>query len=195
MARAGVDKQAILLCAAEIVDSEGTDALLLKTIAERLHIRPPSLYSHIKSLEDLRYQLSLYGMEQLRDVLFKAALGRSGNDAVREMGYAYIRFAREHPGLYATFQWMNIWEDPNKKKVFMGVVELISRIYSEYGLDEIESSHLVRMFRCLIHGFAVMECHNSFGHPSSVEDTFDRALDITLKGIAMKYGINTEVIS
>jgi AcrR family transcriptional regulator len=195
MARAGVDKQVILSCAAEIVDSEGTDALLLKTIAERLHIRPPSLYSHIKSLEDLKYQLSLYGMEVLRDALFKAALGRAGNDAIREMGYAYIRFAREHPGLYATFQWMNIWEDPNKKEVFMGVVELISRIYSEQGLDELESSHLVRMFRCLAHGFAAMECHNSFGHPSSAEDTFGCAMDIMLKGIAVRYGIRSEAVS
>jgi hypothetical protein len=87
---------------------------------------------------------------------------------------------------------MNIWEDPNKKEVFMGVVELISRIYSEQGLDGLESSHLVRMFRCLAHGFAAMECHSSFGHPSSAEDTFDRAMDIMLKGIAVKYAINTE---
>jgi hypothetical protein len=90
---------------------------------------------------------------------------------------------------------MNIWEDPNKKEIFMGVVALISRIYSQYGLDALESSHLVRLFRCLLHGFAAMECHSSFGHPSSAGDTLDRALDIMLKGIAAQYGIETEPIS
>jgi hypothetical protein len=37
MAKAGVDKRAILTCASDIVDSEGAEALSLKTIAERLH--------------------------------------------------------------------------------------------------------------------------------------------------------------
>ena len=54
MARAGLDKNVVVEKAAQLANKMGIDQIQLKTLAESLSIQPPSLYNHIRGLDDLR---------------------------------------------------------------------------------------------------------------------------------------------
>ncbi|MGZ3638658.1 MAG: TetR family transcriptional regulator, partial [Ktedonobacterales bacterium] len=49
--RVGLDQEAVIQAAADLVDAEGLDALSLARLAEKLGVRTPSLYNHISSLD------------------------------------------------------------------------------------------------------------------------------------------------
>ncbi len=189
MARAGIDRERIILAAADIADRSGAGAVTIKSVAEALGVRSPSLYNHVGSIEDLQDGLSLYGITLLREKIVEAAIGRSGHEAIREMALAYMRFARAHPGLYESIQWMNIWADPQKGEIFGSVIRLINDIYAVFGLDETETSHIIRTFRSLLHGYASIESHRGFGHSADVEESLICALDLIIQGIRGKYSI------
>lgn len=186
MNKRNLNRTQVIEAAAMIAEEQGLEAVTLKAVADRLQIRTPSLYNHIKSLADLKYQLSLYSLKYLTDELLLTK-EKNGNDAVRVMGMTYIKFAREHRGLYETTQWLNMWNDENVKVLFEPVVELLTVIYNGYGLTELELAHLIRGFRSIIHGFAAIESNNGFGHDSSIEESFAFTLDIFLAGIKNRY--------
>ena len=52
MARAGLDKNVVVEKAAQLANKMGIDQIQLKTLAESLSIQPPSLYNHIRGLDD-----------------------------------------------------------------------------------------------------------------------------------------------
>ena len=57
MARAGLDKNIIVGCAAQMANEIGLENVTLKLIAKEFGVQTPSLYNHIKSLDDLKKQL------------------------------------------------------------------------------------------------------------------------------------------
>ena len=61
MPRAGLNSAAVVEAAARLADSEGLAAVTLAHLAEQLGVRPPSLYAHVASLEDLRRRLAARG--------------------------------------------------------------------------------------------------------------------------------------
>lgn len=46
-------KEAVIQAASDIADEKGLNNLSLKTVAEKLNIRTPSLYNHINCLDEL----------------------------------------------------------------------------------------------------------------------------------------------
>lgn len=183
MPRIGLNAKMIVMAAAEITDEKGFDAVTLKALSKKFGISTPSLYSHIDGLPDLKEKVSAYAMEMLRDSLVRASMGHSGIEAIKALGLAYIRFAQEHTGLYETTQWMNIASDVQAGSFFSDVVELVYKIGAEVGMGELEASHIIRTVRSLAHGFASIESHNGFSHPSSVESSYEYAVDMLYLGI------------
>jgi len=192
MPRTGVSTESIVKVAAEIADEKGFDAVTLKEISEKLNIRSPSLYNHISGLPELKEKVSHYAMSLLKDCLVRATMGRSNIDALKEMGRAYIGFARDHTGLYETMQWMNIAADVQSGSLFSDVVRLVYDIAGEFGASELEASHIIRTVRSLAHGFASVESHKGFSHPSSVESSYEYALDMFFGGIKTQREQNTD---
>lgn len=183
MPRSGIGKDDIVRVAAELTDEVGIDHITLKEISKRLDIQSPSLYNHIGGLPELKEMVSLYVMELLREQMVRSTIGRIGIDALKEMGYAFIRFAREHTGMYETVQWMNIAGNIQNGSLFSEVVQFVYDIAGELGASELEASHITRTVRSLAHGFASVEGHRGFSHPSSVESSYEYALDMLFLGI------------
>ncbi len=75
--RLGLNSALVLAEAAKLADEVGLDALSLAALADRLGIRPPSLYNHVESLEELKRGLAMLALRELADSLSKAAIGRS----------------------------------------------------------------------------------------------------------------------
>ena len=54
MPRQGLDRAAVVAAAVKLADKKGYGELTLGNLARKLDIKPPSLYKHVKSLEDLQ---------------------------------------------------------------------------------------------------------------------------------------------
>jgi AcrR family transcriptional regulator len=181
--RAGLDLQTVLQTAAEIADTHGLDQVTLATIAQKLGIRPPSLYNHVDGLPGLRNKLAVFGMKQLADRLTCAAVGRSKDDAVHAMGESYVAFARAHPGLYEATLRAPDPRDSELQKAAEELMNVVLRVLNAYGLEEEAALNAVRGLRSLLHGFASLEQKGGFGLPLDHDVSLRFVIDTFLAGI------------
>jgi AcrR family transcriptional regulator len=184
--RIGITLDSILQAATEIADSKGIYEVTLVSLAEKLHIRTPSLYNHVSGLSELRRKLAIYGMEELYKDLTLAAVGRAGDDAVRALGEAYVAFARKHKGLYeATFLVFNP-DDIEVQIVAEQIVNLSIRILNAFGLNEQAAIHATRGLRSIFHGFISLEQKGGFGLSVDSDESFRLLIDTYLVGLHSK---------
>ena len=125
----------VLAEAAKLADASGFDQLSLAELADRFHIKPPSLYNHIESLEALKRGLAMMALRELADSLGKAAIGRSKDDAVRSLAGAYRDFVKKHPGLYQATAARGRRADPELNRASDEVVNVCLAVLRGYGLD------------------------------------------------------------
>lgn len=183
MTRVRLDLQLILQTAAELADTNGLDEVTLASLAKELGIRSPSLYNHVNGLPGLRQKLAVYGMKMLTEALTFAAVGRSEDDAVHEIAKAYIRFVREHPGLYDAVVRAADWDDEETDAVARQPVELLVRVLGGYGLEGDAAVHTVRGLHSMLHGFASLEQTGNFNIPIDRDESLRMLIDFFLKGI------------
>ncbi|PEA53902.1 TetR family transcriptional regulator [Bacillus pseudomycoides] len=177
--RIGLTLQKIVDTAAEIADINGVQEVTLASLSKRLEVRSPSLYNHVKGLQDVRKNLGIYGIEQLHEALKEAVEGKSMDGAIHALGEAYVAFVRKHPGLYeATFL-----RDEEVQRTGDGIVELCLRILQQYGLEGENALHATRGFRSICHGFASIEQQGGFGLPLDLDTSLHVLLETFIKGL------------
>ena len=181
--KAGLDKDIILKTAADLADAEGIANVTLKALAEKLGVKPPSLYKHINGLEELNKALMLYGWKSLEKKVMRAAVGKSKEDAIRAIFYAYRDYVKEHPGVFEAMQWYNMYQSEENLQATEEIVAVLFQVLSAYDLQEEQKVHIVRMFRVFLQGFLMVEIHGGFGNPVSITESFDFSLEILLNGI------------
>lgn len=185
--RNGVKLQDILQAAEDIANERGMGEVTLTTLAQQLHIRPPSLYNHVDGLNGLRQALALHSLKQLEEALTSAAVGRAGDDALAAMGRAYMRYAHERPGLYEAMLYATDRTDTELRNAADRVAALvISVLSSGYGFEGDDCIHAARGFRSLLHGFATLEQKGGFGLPVEVDRSIEMMLDTFLAGLRVQ---------
>jgi len=182
--KAGIEVGQIIDAAAGIADADGLDAVTLARVAAGLGIKSPSLYNHIDGLEHLLRLLSRRGALALGDHLRAAVAGASGEEAVRALCDGYRLFAKAQPGLYAASQRaVTAAEDPEVAGAMGSVVDVVAGPLRELGLDDEGLTDTVRAIRALLHGFVQLETQSGFGLDRSVEQSFERAVDLVVSGL------------
>ncbi len=192
--RNGVKLQDILRAAEDIANEQGMGDVTLTTLAQKLHIRPPSLYNHVNGLNGLRQVLALHSLEQLEEALMSAAVGRAGEDALTAMGKAYMRYARERPGLYEAMLYATDRNDTEMRQAADRVAELLITVLSSgYGFKEEDCIHAARGFRSLLHGFASLEQKGGFGLPVEVDRSIEVMMATFLAGLSVRQKRDVEL--
>jgi AcrR family transcriptional regulator len=181
--RPSLNPEVILAEAARLADTGGFDQLSLADLAGRFHIKPPSLYNHIESLEALKRGLAMMALHELADLLGKAAIGRSRNDAVRCLAHAYREFVKKHPGLYQATQRAVGASDPEMNRASDEVISVCLAVLRGYGLDRRAALHALRGLRSAVHGFATLETVGGFGIPLSIDESFAWLVECFISGI------------
>ena len=64
-----LNRQDVIASAIGLIQKEGTQALCIKELAKDLNIRPPSLYNHVRSNEDLHKAVAIAGLFNLYEVM------------------------------------------------------------------------------------------------------------------------------
>jgi len=181
---AKIDRQTIIQAAADLADKDGLEKVTLKELAQILDIRSPSLYNHIEGLDELRTALMLHGWATLGIIITMSAVGKSGDDAVRAMCYAYRDYATAHPGVFEAMLWYNQHSSQEAARTTEELTKLIALVLAEYNLEENEKIHVSRMFRSFLQGFCSISNNNGFADPVSIQKSFDFGVEILIKGLA-----------
>jgi AcrR family transcriptional regulator len=184
MARQGLDTAQVVEAAATLCDLEGWESLNLQALALKLGVRPPSLYNHIAGLPALRRALARLALRELRDRFLLAAAGKSGAAGVRALAKAYRDFARERPGLYSGVLSASPDDDADAQELSKQLIEVMAAVMAPYGLDGDELIHVIRALRAAMHGFIALEVAQGFGLPQSLDESYDRLLELLITGIA-----------
>lgn len=174
MSRAGVTIERIVETAAEIADESGYDALTLAHIAQRLGVRPPSLYKHVESLAEVQHRLATRAMTELGEQIRDAMLGLSGREALAALARVTRRYVSMHPGRYAaTIGATFTGPDDPLLAASTRVIETIAAVLRGYGLPEQEVVHAIRTIRCALHGYAVLEATDGFQWSGAPDESLD----------------------
>lgn len=191
--RAGLDKQTLVITAAEIADNDGVEGITLAALAAKLGVRSPSLYNHINGLQDLRTELAIYGLDQLYKVMSTAAEGMNRDEAIHAMGLAYVDFARSRPGLYETT--LRAPETANRELVIASenILRIIINVIKDYELGEEGEIHAVRGLRSILHGFASLEQKGGFGMPLDSNVSLNRLISTFIAGIEKMRTTSTNI--
>jgi AcrR family transcriptional regulator len=177
----------VVNAAAIIADEGGIESLSLAAVADKLGVRPPSLYHHVDGLESLRRTLAIHGANELGAMFANAAKGLRGKKAVVAIARAYRAFAKKHPGQLASMlPAPRAAEDDELYKALAAPVAEITRILTDVGIDGDDAVHVVRALRSYLHGFADLEQRGGFGMPQKLETSFEIGLELFTEGIGAR---------
>jgi AcrR family transcriptional regulator len=168
------------------VNGEGAGALSLTRLARDLGVRTPSLFNHVEGLPGLRRELALLNARSMADRLGKAAIGRSGPDALRELAMAFRDHILSNPGVYSSSLRVSGTmqsPDPELQAAESHVLEVCLAVLASLGLQGEEALHALRGLRSLVHGFATLEIAGGFGLPLDCDESFRRLVELFIRGL------------
>ncbi|WP_040685123.1 TetR/AcrR family transcriptional regulator [Nocardiopsis halotolerans] len=171
MPRAGLTPALVAEEAARLSDEEGFDSLSLAAVAKRLGVATPSLYKHVDGLTGLRGEVALLGTNGIGEAVQRAAVGRSGTDALHAAADAYRRYAHTHPGRYVALQQLPRWVGP-APELSTDPVEALAAVLRGFGIAEEQMVHAIRALRSALHGFVDLETRGGFGLPEDVDESY-----------------------
>lgn len=174
MPRAGLTRDRVVEEAALMADEVGLSEFTLAALAERLGLRQPSLYKHIDSMAGLQRSISVRAKVELGDVLARAAVGRSGADAIDAMSNAYRAWALLHPGRYQAAQFAPAPGDVDDEAASLAALQIIADVLVAYDLKGDDAIDAIRAFRSSLHGFVALESGGGFGLDLDIDRSFKR---------------------
>lgn len=185
MARIGLTTERVAQAGAELADEVGFDRVTVSEIARRFDVKVASLYSHVKSSEDLRVRIALIALDELADRGASALAGRSGRDALIALGNVFRDYAAEHPGRYDAAR-LPLSPEQAAESAGPRHAEMMRAILRGYDLTEPDQTHAVRLLGSVFHGYVSLELSGGFSHsePDS-QKSWERildSLDVLLKG-------------
>ena len=94
-------RRALIDAASRLLEAEGPSALSLRAVAREAGVSPAAPYHHFKDKGELLEAVAHEGWTLLDEALAKAkAAAPSPQEAMNDLGVAYVCFARENPALY-----------------------------------------------------------------------------------------------
>lgn len=182
-----VNKIAVVEAASEIADEKGLNNVSLKAVAEKLGIRTPSLYNHIDSLDNLLREVAHTGMLAMNKQMTQAAIGNTGDVAIKKVGIEYLNYMIEHPGIYETIQWATWHGTEETGKIFNAYTELLTTLLTSCNLQESHIDKALNIMTGILHGYTTLQLRYAFSEPEKVREQLVEAIDTVLNGFYQKY--------
>jgi hypothetical protein len=183
MPRAGLSTAAVVERAAQMLDDHPSDNLNLAALAESLAVRTPSLYKHIDGMPGLQRGIMLRAKSSLAHTLGQAAIGRSRDDAITSMSFAYRRWALEHPGQYP-MTMRALPGDDEDLEVSASFLDVIFNVLAGYDLRDDDAVDATRFLRAALHGFVDLETGGGFAMPVDLERSYARLVESVVTALA-----------
>ncbi|MFJ7074163.1 TetR/AcrR family transcriptional regulator [Streptomyces sp. NPDC098781] len=177
MARVGLTADRLVRAGAELADEVGFEQVTVSELARRFDVKVASLYSHVKSSQDLKTRIALFALVELADRAADAVAGRAGKDALVAFANVYRDYQREHPGRAAAAR-MRLDPETAARSAGARHAQMTRAILRGYDLTEPDATHAVRLLGSVFHGYADLESAGGFSHSAPDSGvTWTRILD------------------
>lgn len=172
MASAYLDRDELIAVAADVADRDGWMNLTMSSVAKDVDRHVTSLYGHVDGLDGLRAEVQLLALDELADLLWEAALGRTRDDALTALMDVYRQYMQDHPGRSEALQAAVDLDDGGVRRRGQRLVEPIYATLRSYGLDEDACVHAQRAISAMCRGFGVTEANGRYGSKRHADMTF-----------------------
>lgn len=176
MPRQGLTKEIIAREAALLVEENGYEKLTLHKLAAKLDIKPASLYTHIKGIDELYISLSQLALSQLSTKIQEAVKGKKQGEALQTIAVSYYNYAKQNPEMYRII--MKVPDSNSEKLVEAGrsVKSILFDMLSHYTDERNEMIYYSRYYHSILHGFVSLEKAGFFDDEFSVEISLSKAV-------------------
>jgi AcrR family transcriptional regulator len=181
-----LDKETVVEAAATILNTEGVEALTLNRLAQELGVKTPSLYNHVDGLPGLYRDLALLNARSLGERFTQAAIGKAGPTALVAIARAYRVYIKQSPGVYLASVRASGTRQPVDAELSAAEeisLRVIVAVVASFGLTGDDALHAVRGLRSLVHGFTTLEIAGGFGLPLSLDESFERLLQMFVRAL------------
>lgn len=177
MPRQGLTTETVMAAAALLSEEIGCENLTLHKLANRLNIKPASLYTHISGIEQLYGLLSDMALKQLGTAMENAVKGKEREDAIRAMSAAYRDYVKRNPEMYRMI--MKVPHSHSEQLVSAGknVKALLFELLLQYTADQSKIICFSRYCHSILHGFISLEQAGFFDDAVSVDESLSRIVD------------------
>ena len=180
MPRVGLTSARVAEAAAVLADDVGLEGVTLAALAQQFGVATPSLYTHVRSADDVRVRVALLALDETAGLVSAALAGVSGRAALAAVGGVWRAYAREHPGRYAATR-LPLAPEAAAASAGPRHADLSRAALRGYALSKTDQTHAVRLLGATFHGYAALDAAGAFAHgapsaPTS-DDTWERVLD------------------
>ncbi len=183
MPRAGLTTALVTTEAGKLADEVGFENLTISALALRLGVRQPTIYKHVDGTAGLHREMAVLAKLEMANVMRRAAVGRSRDEALLAMGIAFRSWASEHPGLYAATVRAAAPGDVDDENAALEALHVITDVLRGYGLSGDDAIDVTRALRALLHGFVTLQAAGGFGYPVDIDHSFLRAVQALINSI------------
>jgi AcrR family transcriptional regulator len=148
-----------------LLEEKGLAGLSMRNLADRLHVKAPSLYKHIEGRDEILAHLQAIGIQS-----FGAAIASAG-PTKRAKALAYRKWALNNPHLYEVALRTPLLRDRLPRGLENGVTK---QIISITGKDHEHA----RAVWGLMHGLVDLEKAGRFPADANLEKTWKRAIEM-----------------
>ncbi|MGD2132145.1 MAG: TetR/AcrR family transcriptional regulator [Maricaulaceae bacterium] len=194
-------KNALLRAAEELLNESDAETLSLRAVARKAGVSAAAPYHHFASKEELLSALAAEGFRSKTEaMLAEAAKYDDPRDKMRALGVAYVRWARQHRGVYKIShgegryfraEMPELVEASEKSyDMLMGHVEAVAALAGEPGkeLDEETKYYISTAGWALVHGLAELVADGAVCPPEGVSEE-EFVFNVLRKGVAGIVGI------
>ncbi|MBF4613355.1 WHG domain-containing protein [Curtobacterium sp. VKM Ac-1376] len=169
---------------ADLADEIGFAELTMGRLADRVGVRPPSLYKHVASQDDLSRRIAELALNEAADAVGAATQGRSGRDALHAAAAALRGFVLRHPGRYAATVGLTLTgpDDPVAIAEARGLEPFLA-VLRGYDVASADTTHALRALRSIFHGFATIEADGGFQWGTATDESFEWLIDLVDLGL------------
>ncbi len=181
--------EVLLASAAEILETEGPEALSVRRIAAAAGVAPMGVYNHFDSKNGIIEALFIQGFERLREALTTIAEIQDPYEALREAGRRYRALALAHPKVY---QLMFLRTLPGYEpslaalevagRAFDSLVAEVQRAMVAGVIAEGPLTETAQLIWSSIHGWVSLELLD-MGMIENEDSGFDRVCTTMLRGL------------
>ena len=136
-----------------LVEEHGVEDLAIRAVAVKLELAPNALYHYFSSLAALKAALAEEARLRMLTLMQKAAGRKQPPEAVRAISETYLRFAQEHPRVFALYLRTSGSADGNPQCMnnLQFFLQIVGRVYGE--ARALDASHALW---ALLHGITVL---------------------------------------
>lgn len=115
--------------------------------------------------------------------MFLSIVEESGYEAIKCMAYAFYDYATENKGVFEAMLWCNKYMIEEGNQVTHNTFDILFKIPRKQNLSDETINHFIRTLRGFLEGYVLLVNHQAFGHPLSIQKSFDFSLNILINGV------------